>query len=86
MILQAKSEQQVQQAMAQQQWPTPEQQQMAMGSEGAPEPNMAQTGIEQEQMANWIYAGNDIVQNVEQNIPPEAGLQMEWDILNRVMA
>jgi hypothetical protein len=60
--------------------------QMAMGSEGAPEPNMAQTGIEQEQMANWIYAGNDIVQNVEQNIPPEAGLQMEGDILNRVMA
>ena len=86
MILQAKSEQQVQQAMAQQQWPMPEQQQMAMGSEGAPEPNMAQTGIEQEQMANWIYAGNDIVQNVEQNIPPEAGLQMEGDILNRVMA
>lgn len=86
MILQAKSEQQVQQAMAQQQWPMPEQQQMAMGSEGAPEPGMAQTGIEQEQMANWIFAGNDIVQNVEQNIPPEAGLQMEWDILNRVMA
>ena len=86
MILQAKSEQQVQQAMAQQQWPMPEQQQMAMGSEGAPEQNMAQTGIEQEQMANWIYAGNDIVQNVEQNIPQEAGLQMEWDILNRVMA
>ena len=86
MILQAKSEQQVQQAMAQQQWPMPEQQQMAMGSEWAPEPGLAQTGIEQEQMANWIYAGNDIVQNVEQNIPPEAGLQMEWDILNRVMA
>jgi hypothetical protein len=38
---------------------------------------MSQTGIEQEQMANGIYAGNDIVQNVEQNIPPEAGLQME---------
>jgi hypothetical protein len=64
----------------------PEQMQMAMGSEWAPEPGMAQTGIEQEQMANWIYAGNDIVQNVEQNIPPEAGLQMEGDILNRVMA
>ena len=85
MIMQAKAEQQVQQAVQQQQ-PMPEQQQMAMGSEGAPEPNMAQTGIEQEQMANGIYAGNDIVQNVEQNIPPEAGLQMEWDILNRVMA
>ena len=84
MILQAKSEQQVQQAMAQQQ-PT-EQQQMAMGSEWAPEMNMAQTGIEQEQMANWIYAGNDIVQNVEQNIPAEAWLQMQWDILNRVIA
>ena len=84
MILQAQSEQKVQQAMAQQQ-PT-EQQQMAMGSEWAPEMNMAQTGIEQEQMANWIYAGNDIVQNVEQNIPAEAWLQMQWDILNRVIA
>ena len=51
MIMQAKAEQQVQQAVQQQQ-PMPEQQQMAMGSEGAPEPNMAQTGIEQEQMAN----------------------------------
>ena len=85
MILQAKSEQQVQQAV--QQWaPSPEQQQMAMWSEWAPEPGMAQTWIEQEQMANGILAGNDIVQNVEQNIPPEAGLQMEGDILNRVMA
>lgn len=87
MIMQAKSEQQVQQAVQaiNPQW-MPEQQQMAMWSEWAPEPGMAQTGIEQEQMANGIYAGNDIVQNVEQNIPPEAGLQMEWDILNRVMA
>ena len=85
MIMQAKAEQQVQQAVQTAQ-PMSEQQQMAMGSEGAPEQNMAQTWIEQEQMANWIYAGNDIVQNVEQNIPPEAGLQMEWDILNRVMA
>ena len=88
MILQAKSEQQVQQAVQQMQpqQPMPEQQQMAMGSEGAPEMGMAQTGIESEQMANWIYAGNDIVQNVEQNIPPEAGLQMQWDILNRTIA
>ena len=85
MILQAKSEQQVQQAVQATQ-PMDQQAQMAMGSEWAPEPGMAQTGIEQEQMANWIFAGNDIVQNVEQNIPPEAGLQMEWDILNRVMA
>lgn len=85
MIMQAKAEQQVQQAVQNTQ-PMSEQQQMAMGSEGAPEQNMAQTWIEQEQMANGIYAGNDIVQNVEQNIPPEAGLQMEWDILNRVMA
>ena len=85
MILQAKAEQQVQQAVQASQ-PMPEQQQMAMGSEWAPEMGMAQTWIEQEQMANWIYAGNDIIQNVEQNIPPEAGLQMEWDILNRVMA
>ena len=85
MIMQAKAEQQVQQAV--QQWqPMPEQQQMAMWSEWAPEPWLAQTGIEQEQMANGIFAGNDIVQNVEQNIPPEAWLQMEWDILNRVMA
>jgi hypothetical protein len=83
MILQAKSEQQVQQAV--QQW-MPQQPQPGMVNPGAPEQNMAQTGIESEQMANWIYAGNDIVQNVEQNIPPEAGLQMEWDILNRVMA
>ena len=83
MILQAKSEQQVQQAV--QQWM--QQQPMQPGAPGmTAEPNMAQTGIESEQMANWIYAGNDIVQNVEQNIPPEAGLQMEWDILNRVMA
>ena len=86
MIMQAKSEQQVQQAAAQMQQPMPQQQQMAMWSEWAPEPGMAQTGIESEQMANWIYAGNDIVQNIEQNIPQEAGLQMEWDILNRVMA
>lgn len=85
MILQAKSEQQVQQAVQATQ-PMDQQAQMAMGSEWAPEPWMAQTGIEQEQMANWIFAGNDIVQNIEQNIPPEAGLQMEWDILNRVMA
>ena len=85
MIMQAKAEQQVQQAVQQGQ-PMNPQQQMAMWSEWAPEPGMAQTWIEQEQMANWIYAGNDIVQNVEQNIPPEAGLQMEWDILNRVMA
>ncbi len=85
MILQAKSEQQVQQAVQSTQ-PMDQQAQMAMGSEWAPEPGMAQTGIEQEQMANWIFAGNDIVQNVEQNIPPEAWLQMEWDILNRVMA
>lgn len=85
MILQAKSEQQVQQAVQATQ-PMDQQAQMAMGSEWAPEPWMVQTGIEQEQMANWIFAGNDIVQNVEQNIPPEAGLQMEWDILNRVMA
>ena len=85
MILQAKSEQQVQQAVQATQ-PMDQQAQMAMGSEWAPEPGMAQTGIEQEQMANWIFAGNDIVQNIEQNIPPEAGLQMEWDILNRVMA
>lgn len=83
MILQAKSEQQVQQAV--QQW-MPQQPQPGMINTGAPEQNMAQTWIESEQMANWIYAGNDIVQNVEQNIPPEAGLQMEWDILNRVMA
>lgn len=83
MILQAKSEQQVQQAV--QQW-MPQQPQPWMWSEGWPEMGMAQTGIESEQMANWIYAGNDIVQNVEQNIPPEAWLQMEWDILNRVMA
>lgn len=83
MILQAKSEQQVQQAV--QQW-MPQQPQPWMWSEGWPEMWMAQTWIEQEQMANWIYAGNDIVQNVEQNIPPEAWLQMEWDILNRVMA
>ena len=83
MIMQAKSEQQVQQAM-QQSMPQPQQPQGAPGMTA--EPNMAQTGIESEQMANWIYAGNDIVQNVEQNIPPEAGLQMEWDILNRVMA
>lgn len=87
MILQAKAEQQVQQAVQAGQMQAPnQQQQMAMWSEWAPEPGMAQTWIEQEQMANWIYAGNDIVQNVEQNIPPEAGLQMEWDILNRVMA
>ena len=83
MILQAKSEQQVQQAV--QQW-MPQQPQPWMWSEGWPEMGMAQTGIESEQMANWIYAGNDIVQNVEQNIPPEAWLQMEGDILNRVMA
>ena len=85
MILQAKSEQQVQQAV--QAW----QPQMPMPWQEMPwwvtaEPNMAQTGIESEQMANGIYAGNDIVQNVEQNIPPEAGLQMEWDILNRAIA
>ena len=87
MILQAKAEQQVQQAVQAGQMQMPnQQQQMAMWSEWAPEPGMAQTWIEQEQMANGIYAGNDIVQNVEQNIPPEAGLQMEWDILNRVMA
>lgn len=87
MILQAKAEQQVQQAVQAGQMQAPnQQQQMAMWSEWAPEPGMAQTWIESEQMANWIYAGNDIVQNVEQNIPPEAGLQMEWDILNRVMA
>jgi hypothetical protein len=85
--LQAKAEQQVQQAVQAGQMQMPnQQQQMAMWSEWAPEPGMAQTWIEQEQMANGIYAGNDIVQNVEQNIPPEAGLQMEWDILNRVMA
>ena len=83
MILQAKSEQQVQQAV--QQW-MPQQPQPWMWSEGWPEMGMAQTGIESEQMANWIYAGNDIVQNVEQNIPPEAWLQMEGDILNRLMA
>jgi hypothetical protein len=82
MILQAKSEQQVQQAV--QQWMPQQPQPWMPGMTG--EPNMAQTWIESEQMANWIYAGNDIVQNVEQNIPPEAGLQMEWDILNRVMA
>lgn len=87
MILQAKAEQQVQQAVQAGQMQMPnQQQQMAMWSEWAPEPGMAQTWIEQEQMANGIYAGNDIVQNVEQNIPPEAGLQMEGDILNRVMA
>ena len=86
MIMQAKAEQQVQQAVQAGQPQPNAQQQMAMWSEWAPEPGMAQTWIEQEQMANWIYAGNDIVQNVEQNIPPEAGLQMEWDILNRVMA
>jgi len=87
MILQAKAEQQVQQAVQAGQMQMPnQQQQMAMWSEWAPEPGMAQTWIEQEQMANGIYAGNDIVQNVEQNIPPEAWLQMEWDILNRVMA
>jgi len=85
MILQAKSEQQVQQAVQawQQQPPMPWQE---MPQWMTAEPNMAQTGIESEQMANWIYAGNDIVQNVEQNIPPEAWLQMEWDILNRAIA
>jgi len=83
MILQAKSEQQVQQAV--QAWQPQQPMQPGMPWATA-EPNMAQTGIESEQMANWIYAGNDIVQNVEQNIPPEAWLQMEWDILNRVMA
>lgn len=83
MILQAKSEQQVQQAV--QAWQPQQPMQPGMPWVTA-EPNMAQTGIESEQMANWIYAGNDIVQNVEQNIPAEAWLQMEWDILNRVMA
>jgi hypothetical protein len=31
-------------------------------------------------------AGNDIVQNIDQNIQQEAGLQMQGDILNQVMA
>jgi hypothetical protein len=30
-------------------------------------------------------AGNDIVQNIDQNIQQEAGLQMQGDILNQVM-
>jgi hypothetical protein len=31
-------------------------------------------------------AGNDIVQNIDQNVQQEAGLQMQGDILNQVMA
>jgi hypothetical protein len=31
-------------------------------------------------------AGNDIVQNIDQNVQQEAGLQMQGAILNQVMA
>lgn len=49
------------------------------------EPGTSGIGIEGETAANWIMAGNDIVQNIDQNVQQEAGLQMQWDILNQVM-
>ena len=50
------------------------------------EPGTQGIGIEGETAANWIMAGNDIVQNIDQNVQQEAGLQMQWQLLNQAIA
>lgn len=90
MILQAQSEQKVQQAVQQNQ---PQQPANPMGMPiannwelASAEPWTEWIWIEWETAANGIMAGNDIVQNIDQNVQQEAGLQMQGDILNQVMA
>ena len=89
MLMQGEAEQKVQQQLAQSQPQQPWiQSPMWLNpfTNSSQEPWTTQTWMENDAMANWIMAGNPIVQNIQQNVPQEAWLQMEWNILNQVMA
>lgn len=88
MLMQGEAEQKVQQQLAQQQGQIPQQSPngLAPFTNSSQELWTTQTGMENDTMANWIMAGNPITQNIQQNVPQEAWLQMEWNILNQVMA
>ncbi len=86
MIMQAKSEQQVQQAMQQQQQQAnPAWMPIQNAELQSAEPGTEGIGIEWETAANGIMAGNDIVQNINQNVSQEAWLQMEGNLLNQAI-
>ena len=85
MIMQAKSEQAVQQAVQQQQPANPAWMPIQNAELQSAEPGTSWIGIEWESAANGIMAGNDIVQNINQNVSPEAWLQMEGNLLNQAI-
>ena len=86
MILQARSEQQVQQAVQQQQaQANPAWMPIQNAELQSAEPGTQWIGIEGETAANGIMAGNDIVQNINQNVSQEAWLQMEGNLLNQAI-
>ena len=76
------------QQLSQQQWQIPQQSPMWLApfTNSSQEPWTVQTWMENDTMANGIMAWNPITQNIQQNVPQEAWLQMEWNILNQVMA
>lgn len=85
MILQAKSQQQVQQAQQMMAPQNPMWQPIQNWEMQQAEPWTEWIWIEWETASNGIMAGNDIVQNVDQNIQQDMWMAMEWDIINQAI-